>query len=254
MLTVTTVGTGVAFPEPHRGPTCQLLRHDGGTVVVDLGSGALQKLAALGVTPLDMGALLLSHAHLDHVADVLPMLFALRVPHYDRASCLNIYASTGTIEILDRVRAAWGRWVDIDPDQVRFVPVAPGDSFDIAGLRVDVGEVFHDASSVGFRFTTPAGSVLAIPADSGPCPGLEALCRDADLAIVECSVPEICPLEGHMHPSAVVALARDARIRRLALVHRYPAALSNAAAEDVAAALDIPVHVPGDGDTFVVEA
>lgn len=252
MLRVTTVGTGTAFPQGDRGPTCQLVRHHDRSVVVDMGSGALQKLAARGVTPVTMDALLLTHAHLDHVADFFPMLFALHVPLYDRSRPLPVYASAQTIEIVARVRAAWGGWLDVPDGTFAWRPTAPGDRLDVAGLEVEVGDVAHDASSVGYRFTAPDGRVLSIPGDSGPCGGLVELCRGADLALVELSVPRMCPMDTHMHPAAMVELVERSGLKRLAVLHRYPAAITNDAVPEVLAAVDVPVVVPSDGDTLDV--
>ena len=257
MLSVATLGTGTAFPEAGRGPTCQLLRHRADTVVVDLGSGSLQKLAAAGVLPIDMGALLLTHAHLDHIADLFPMVFALRVPLYDRARPLPIYASQGTLEIVQRVSAAWGRWLDIGPDTVVWHAVRPGEVLEVGGLMVEVGTVEHDASSVGYRFTTPGGRALAIPGDSGVCDGLVELCRDAELAVLELSMPRMCPSPTHLDPAGLAAVVERSGLRRLAVVHRYPAALANDALEELREAVrkvdaSVVIVAPGDGEVFEV--
>jgi ribonuclease BN (tRNA processing enzyme) len=256
-LTLTTVGTGVAIPSAERGPTCHLLRTVSGTVVVDLGSGALQKLAGHGADLLSIDALFLSHAHLDHVADLFPALFALRITGMERARPLDIFASAPCLERIHAVNEAWGKWTTPDETQVRWHTVAPGETLQVAGLDVRVGAVDHDPTSVGFAFeagSTGHGRVrLALPGDTGPCDGLRALCEGADLAVLECSVPQGLPLPGHLQPSDVVEVARDAGVRAVALVHRYVPAIVNGAADYVAAHLDIPVHAPSDGWTRTLE-
>ena len=159
---VTFVGTGTAFPEPHRGPTCTLLRDGGKTLAVDLGSGSLQKLAALETTPLNLDGLVLTHAHLDHIADLLPLLFALHVPGYDRARPLEVFASAGTLAVIERARAAFGKWLDAGESQVCFHAVCPGDTFEVAGFAAEAGAVHHDATSLGLRISTPAGARLGL--------------------------------------------------------------------------------------------
>lgn len=218
-----------------------------------MGSGALQKLAANDTFPLNLDALLLSHAHLDHVADVIPLLFALNVPGYDRATPLDIYASAETIAILDRVRAAWGDWLNVDPASARFHAVAAGATFTIGDrFDVEVGTVEHTDSSVGYRIIAPSGAVLALPGDSGPCEGLTALCRDADLAVVECAMPDVFPIEGHMTPSTLAALVRESELRHLVAVHQYPAATACNAIGTLRDAIDVPLSVPDDGTTFAL--
>lgn len=249
MLTVRTIGTGTAFPQADRGPTCTHVRVDDRNVVVDLGSGSLQKLAAHGVTPISMDALLLTHAHLDHIADFFPMLFALHVPLYDRSTPLPVYASAETIAIVERVREAWGRWLDVDDGTFEWHPVSPGERFEVCGLRVDTGTVAHDPSSVGYRFHTPV-STFAIPGDSGPCDGLVALCEDVDLALLELSVPTMCPMPTHLDPHTLADVVKRSGMRKLAVVHRYPAAITNDALEELQSLVDIPVVAPDDGALF----
>ena len=257
-LKLFTLGTGTAFPQADRGPTCHLVQVGNLRVAVDLGSGALQKLAAVGAFPLNLDAVLLTHAHLDHISDIIPLLFALNVPGYTRTKPLAIYASAETLTILHRVRDAWGDWLDANPDFVTFHPLATGDELTLGGtddaLKVHVGTVEHTASSIGFRLTGPSGETLAIPGDSGPCQGLVELCRDVDLAVVECGMPDVFPLESHMTPGRLTALAQDSGLRALAVVHRYPLALSDDLVADLRDAIAVPVHVPDDGAEFTVSS
>lgn len=253
MLTVSTLGTGTAFPEAERGPTCLVISDGTQRLVIDMGSGSLQKLARVGITPLDMDALFLTHAHPDHFADVTPLLFALTVPGYTRSKPLRLYASSVTFEILDRVADAYGHWLSPPEGAVTRVPLASGDRTKLGSFTVEAHPVQHTESSIGYRFVHSSGPVLAIPGDTGPCESLTALCRDADLAIVECSMPDILPIDGHMNPTSLAAMAHAANVRRLAITHRYPAAVTNDAAEELRSLLSIPLLVPDDGDTLHVD-
>ena len=252
MLSITTVGTGTAFPEAGRGPTSMLVRNGDRSIVIDVGSGALQKLCKQGVTPLDMDALMLTHAHLDHFADVIPLLFALHVPGYSRTEPLRIYASEPTLALLDRLRTAYAGWLEVPKSNVEFVTLAAGDELEVCGVTVSVHPIRHAESSLGYRLTGPDGEVLAVPGDSGPCDGLTALCDGADLAVVECSMPDVMPIEGHMNPSTLRDLVEASGLRRLAVTHRYPAAVANDAVGSLREMVSIEVLVPDDGDTLQV--
>lgn len=253
MLSLTTVGTGTAFPEADRGPTCMLLRHDDRRIVVDLGSGALQKLCTHGVSPFEMDALLFTHAHLDHFADLVPLLFALHVPGYQRDTPLDIYASEPAFALLDRLRAAYGDWLNVPESNVAFHTLSEGDRREICGLQLDVHPVDHAESSIGYRFTTPGGTVVAIPGDSGPCEGLTELCRDADVAVVECSMPDIMPISGHMNPSTLATLIQSSVLKHLLVTHQYPAAIAMDAVGSLRGMVDVRITVPDDGETFEID-
>jgi ribonuclease BN (tRNA processing enzyme) len=252
VLSITTVGTGTAFPEAERGPTCMLVRNEDRNIVIDVGSGSLEKLCQQGVTPLSMDALLLTHAHLDHFADLIPLLFALHVPGYGRTTPLPVYASRPTFDLLDRLRTSYQGWIDVPEPNVEFVVLEAGETLEVCGLEVSVHPVQHTESSIGYRLTGPDGEVLAVPGDSGPCDGLTALCTGADLAIVECSMPDVMPIEGHMHPTALRDLVEASGLRRLAVTHRYPAAVANDAVGTLRSLVSIDVVVPDDGDTLLV--
>lgn len=253
MVTVSTLGTGTAFPEAERGPTCFVVSNDDARVVVDVGSGSLQKLARFGVTPLDMDALLLTHAHLDHFADVVPLLFALAVPGYTRPAPLPIYASVPTFALLDRLADAYGHWLDTPQGAIRRVPLRVGQYVEVGGLGLEVHAVSHSESSIGFRFVDGSGAVIAIPGDTGPTSSLDALCKDADLALIECAMPDSTPLKTHMNPSVLAQLVNSAGIKRLAVTHRYPTAIAEDVIGTLRSLVSIPVVVPDDGDTLHVD-
>ena len=68
------VGVGAAYGLPDEAQSCYLVRTPERAVVVDLGSGALNRLCAL-VAPQDLDAVVITHLHPDHCVDLL----ALRV-------------------------------------------------------------------------------------------------------------------------------------------------------------------------------
>jgi len=249
-LHVTTLGTGTALPDAARGPTSTLVRSATTTVVVDLGSGALQKLAAADHSPLTVDAVLLTHAHLDHIADVFPLLFTFIVPYYRRTTPLRLLASTDTLRRIEQAREAFDHWMQTD--QVVFEAVEAGDAVTIGDLTVTVGTVDHDASSVGYRFTDAQGTAVAIPGDSAPCEGLDALLAGATLAVLECSTPDEVFVPGHLTPVSLAAAAKRAGLAHLVVTHRYPLAQQIDVAAEVARGYDGTVTVAEDGQTFEV--
>ncbi len=250
-LRVVHLGTGHALPHAERGPTATLLQADGVDLLVDCGSGTLQKLAAQGADLLTLRALLLTHAHLDHIADVAPALFALSVPGYTRGAPLALVASAETFRILDAQLAAFGHWTSPPEGTIERIVVADGDTVSIGPFDFACRAVEHTASSIGFRIGV-AGSVVAIPGDTAACDGLDELIRDADLAILECSATDQAPIPGHLDPAAVGAAVVRARPRAVAIVHRYPPA---AGADTEAALRDAcfcSLAFPRDGDVGLV--
>ena len=66
------VGVGAAYGLPHEGQSCYLVRTPDRAVVLDLGSGTLNRLCAL-VAPQDLDAVVISHLHPDHCVDLMSL-------------------------------------------------------------------------------------------------------------------------------------------------------------------------------------
>ncbi len=251
-MELTTLGTGVAFPEAERGPTSHLLRCGDYAALVDIGSGALQKLHRAGGSALTLNALFITHAHLDHIADLMPLLFALHVPGYTRALPLDIYASAETHDIIGRAQDAFGDWLRPPPSQVRMHTIERGVQFDAGPLRVRSGTVSHTESSISWRFSAPDGGVLAIPGDSGPCEALINSLSGADVAIVECSTPDEMPLPTHLSPGTLADAASRADVGHLLVVHRYPWVMGTDVDDLIRKTFAGQVTFPDDMQRFVV--
>ena len=66
------VGVGAAYGLPHEGQSSYLVRTPERAVVLDLGSGTFNRLCAL-VAPQDLDAVVISHLHPDHCADLMSL-------------------------------------------------------------------------------------------------------------------------------------------------------------------------------------
>lgn len=247
---LTTIGTGTLVPHPDRGPSSLLLSLEHHHTVIDLGSGALQKLAAVGVFPQAIHSLFLTHAHLDHCADVIPLLFLLSTLPATRETPLPIYASPSTIAYLQAAQRAFGRWLERANDVVRWCPLAPGERHAIGDLLVDVGTVAHTESSIAFRWTLPSGAVLVTPGDTGPHPPLEAWCADADTLVIECGSAEPDSRGKHMDPASLRAMLARTQPKRCVVVHLDEALHDFDLAEFLAETYSGEVIIPKDLDTF----
>lgn len=252
---VTVLGTGTAIAHADRGPASVLVELDGTALLVDAGSGTLQRLARANHSVLTLDALLLTHAHLDHIADVLPIVFSFVVPAMRRAAPLPIVGSARTLDFVKAALAVFGDWLD-GRGQIEFRTVAPGDRLQIGTLAIETGSVEHDPGSIAYRFAPRVDGrpLVAVPGDSGPCDGLVESMRDADLAVIECGVSDDNPVDGHLTPRTLADAAARARVRRIAVVHRYPPLLfDDTVAEQIRdAGFGGDIVVPDDLDVFEV--
>src|SRR5690606_27732473 len=69
-MTVTLLGTGSPIPDPNRAGPATLVRGEGFALLADCGRGVLVRLAAAGLFPTGLDAVLPTHLHSDHITDL----------------------------------------------------------------------------------------------------------------------------------------------------------------------------------------
>jgi len=94
-MRVVVLGSGTGVPDPSRLPSGVLVEGGGARVLVDCGPGIVRRLSAAGVGPEAVTAVLLTHFHVDHAADLTALLFALRAPRYVGRPTLRVVGGPG---------------------------------------------------------------------------------------------------------------------------------------------------------------
>jgi ribonuclease BN (tRNA processing enzyme) len=219
-MQVTILGSGTAVPVPGRFPSGVLIEAGDQKILVDLGPGVLRRVAQAGYGAQQITAVLLTHYHTDHTADLAALLFALRNPNYAGRPPLQIKASAGLIEFLGHLTAAWP-WLEPKEYDLQVEEIGPG-PFLVGELQVLAVPIQHTAQSLAYRITDPAGGSVALSGDADVCDGLAEVARDTDLFICDCAFPNSCRVEGHLTPGLAGEWAQKAGTRKLCLTHFYP--------------------------------
>ena len=219
----TVLGSGTSVPDPERGAAGFLVEVGARAWLVDGGSGTLQRCARAGVDPRQLDGGFYSHHHPDHCADLVPLLFAMRVGPPPRSRDYPIWAGSGFAAFFERVTSAYGKW--ITPGEgtviVHELSLREPDRVDLDDLVVRTAPANHKAGALHLRFEADGGSVV-FSGDTAASPALAALSRDADLLVCECAGSDDEPKEGHLTPSEVADIATEARPRAIWLTHLYP--------------------------------
>lgn len=208
----TVIGYWGAYPEKGEATTAYLLEDQGFRLLIDCGSGALaqlQKYAAIT----DIDALILSHYHHDHIADVGPLQYARDIAKYlgGSAKPLPIYAHEMEP---DKFKA-----LDYN-DATHAVSYKIGEPIEIGPFRLDFIRTVHPAPCAAMRITN-GKRTIAYTADTSYIPELVPLSKDADLLVAECSLykdQDGAPM-GHMNSLDVGRLAKEAGVREVLLTH-----------------------------------
>ncbi len=246
------LGSGTAVPLADRATSCYLLDDGAGTrVLVDLGPGALQRAAQAGCPLPDLAAVLLTHAHPDHCADLAALQFALRSPALQpRARPLEVIGHAGVLLVALRLRNAWPGWLAPGPEALVLRPALPGPLPPLGCLDVRAYRVAHHETSLGYRIQLPDGFTLAFSGDAIEGEELLELGRAADLFVLEAAGPDQSPVPGHLTPRRAGALATACGARHVLLTHFYPAVLSEPIARQVRETFEGRLTLAQDGQVL----
>ena len=213
------LGSGTAVPEPDRFPAGYLVEHDDTSVMVDCGPGTLRRLAQAGRSPADLDAVLLTHYHTDHSAELAALLFALRSPHFAGRPPLRIFGAPGLERLVATLTTAWP-WLEPRGYDLELTEITPG-HLQIGAFAVEAIAIRHTAQSLGYRLATPAGTI-ALSGDADECEALVDLARGVDVFVCDAAAPDDAKMDGHLTPGLAAAYAERAGARTLVLTHFYP--------------------------------
>lgn len=262
MISYLILGAGGAVPTPTHCPAAYWITVDGRAILLDPGPGALVRLvksgrADAGVDAVEM--VLLSHLHPDHSADLMPLLFAAHSPIVKNQNPLQVFGPRGLKELLAALGAIYGSWLEPRNRALEVLEWTDEKASLVLpeGGRVSLFATNHpqdrlSQQTLGYVFEDREGHKVVFSGDTGPCAALNEAARGADLLVVECSTPDEWAIEGHLHPTAVAELCREARPARVVLTHQYPAAARLDLAAAVNATYDGEVVQARDGDEFTV--
>jgi ribonuclease BN (tRNA processing enzyme) len=136
-MRLTFLGTGSAMPTGERHQTGLLLESGADRLLVDCGSGVLHRLAGTEPGYEGVGAVLLTHHHLDHVSDLMPLLKARWLAGTES---LTVAGPPGTETLLSGLLSVHEYLQDRIDLVIREVEPEP---FEIAGFEVDAIETRH---------------------------------------------------------------------------------------------------------------
>ncbi|MDF1665127.1 MAG: MBL fold metallo-hydrolase [Planctomycetota bacterium] len=218
--TITILGSGTALATPLRNCPSYLIRSSQSTLL-DCGSGTMKQLAVNNQDFHKVHNIFLTHPHLDHVADLAPLLFARRNPDLLESAKLEVTGWPGFKDHYQKLIDLHGRWVQ-DKRQLLSIQESDQntqirDDFKITSQRVD-----HMPGALGYRIQFNDGPSLAYSGDTDLCDAIVSLAQDIDVLILECSFPDHLKVKGHLTPKECGQIARQAKCKTLVLSHFYP--------------------------------
>ncbi len=224
-IEIAVLGSGTRVFLPERSMSGYAVRRENFLLLLDCGDGVIRRALAAGLPLLEIDAILFSHQHLDHVADLPPLLWALHGEGQRRGHRpLHLFGPPGFQKFFDGLSSLYGDWMHEIPVPILVREVLQ-EEFEAGPWHVRTLPMQHGIPANGYRLESE-GKILAYTGDTGPCPEVIALARHADLFICECSFPNGMEMPTHLAAGQAGQIAAEAQCKKLLLTHFYPACLA----------------------------
>lgn len=243
-MRLTVLGSSGTFPTADNPASGYLVSTASTTVLLDLGPGVFAALRNRMEAP---DAVVISHVHPDHCADLFPLFNALRFGMPSIESGLMVFAPAGVAE-------RFAMFLDAGPEHpfhrvLSFDEVGPGDHRVVGDLTLRFGAATHPVPAVVTRVEA-TGRSMVYSGDTGPGGDLASMAAGADLLLCEAShqgAPGVDRYPYHLHASETGTVAAAAGVGALVVTHVPPTLDPTVSVAEAAAEFDGPVShaVPG---------
>ncbi|WP_273122642.1 MBL fold metallo-hydrolase [Bacillus weihaiensis] len=211
-MQVKVIGYWGGFPKAGEATSGYLLESNGFRLLVDCGSAVLSKLQeVISIEQLD--AVVLSHYHHDHVADVGPLQYASLVTSIlnGENKTIPIYGHKEDQESFDKLTYK---------QATKGIAYDPNESITIGPFTISFLPTIHPVPCYAMKITD-GESTIVYTADTSYKEELISFSEQADLLLAECSFYEYQDgtNAGHMNSSEVGKIAGSSQVKELLLTH-----------------------------------
>jgi ribonuclease BN (tRNA processing enzyme) len=253
-LQVTVLGKSPSWQDAAGACSGYLVQEGELQLLLDCGNGVFSKLrSAIDYRAID--EVLISHLHADHFLDLVPFSYALaNVVRSGKPGNGHVRPAlrvpTGGHKVLRRIVGSWGS-SDLIDDAFEISEYGPDDVLTLGPLQVRFREVPHFIRSNAVELAT-GGARFVFGADCAPNEALVEFAEDADLLMVEATLPtpELGPERGHMTPREAGEQGAAAHARRLVLTHYSDEMDPSWAAAEAAASYGARVELAHEGAVY----
>ena len=216
---LTVLGSSASYTGAGRACAGYLVRDGGVAVLLDCGNGTLANLAQVA-DPLTLGAVVITHEHVDHFADLYALQAALRYAPSGPAPAVPLYLPPGLFERIGAVLNDHGRGELAEAFVVH--ELAAGVPFTVGGLTITPHLVDHVESTFALRITDGA-CTLVYTSDTAPSRPAFEVAQGADVLLADATLPaEYAGRAPHLTAGQAGWLAHEANARVLVLTHLWP--------------------------------
>jgi len=235
-MKITILGSGTAAPRLSRNMSSYLLEAGNKKILLDSGAGTIRQLLKLKANLLDIDHIFYTHLHNDHINDLGAIIWSNNYG-ISRKKPLNIYGPKGFKKyfkiLIEKIlkptklnykinaKEMWnGSTIKIPTNNLNnnFLTNIKNNELIIKSIKSK-----HTESSVSYRIEYNNKSIV-YSGDTDYSNEIIKLSKNADVLILECSLPDNKKAKGHLTPSLCGKIAAKANVKKLVLTHFYPEA------------------------------
>jgi len=226
------IGSGTFIPD-HRANSSYLLKTDDKNIIFDIGRGAINNLQKVKIDLYKINYIFISHTHADHLSELISLInLILDSPEKNKVyyKMLKIYGPRGIKKSINYLLKAYGLNKHKNLKRIEIKELKDRQKVSIEKTKIQPFYVFHNKhliASTAYRIKNK-NKIFVYSGDSSDCKGLREACKNANVAILESTLPkEICPKE-HLSGEDAGRIAKDSNVKHLILTHIAKDYLKNA--------------------------
>lgn len=172
------IGSAGSYPSPNAACSSYLVSSKGTSILLDAGNGSLSRLFR-SIDPSELDAIVISHSHLDHFADLVGIYHYLKFARPPKLP-ISIY---GTPDFRAKFRYLVGEEVEND-GVFSIVTGKRGQSIDVDSIKLTFFEGNHSVPTLITKVSDGISS-LCYGADGDSCKDLSEASANVDLLLGE---------------------------------------------------------------------
>lgn len=194
---IITVGTGTPTIEKERICPSTLIQYKDKFFPVDMGTGALRSMTAMGLSPGAIKQVLFTHLHSDHSLDYGALLISGW--HHGRKA-LTTVGPKGIEKIyrlyMEMYEKDIAYRVELNSSDegilsnMEFREVAGGEVFELDGLKISTLFVPHTAYTVAYKFEAD-GKCVVVTGDMTYSPDMAEFAKNADVMVMDANMADL---------------------------------------------------------------
>ncbi|WP_042455174.1 MBL fold metallo-hydrolase [Neobacillus dielmonensis] len=211
-MKLTIIGPWGGYPKVNAASAGYLLEHEGFRLLIDCGSGVLAKLQNI-VQPEQLDAVIISHYHPDHIADIGVLQHARLIQGYlgKDMDTLPVYGHQSDQQEFSKLSYK---------NIMKGIAYEPNQELRVGPFKVTFLKTDHPVPCYAMRFEA-GGKAIVYTADSSFKEEFISFSQGAEVLVCECNfyANQNGKSAGHMNSTDAGRFAREADVKQLILTH-----------------------------------